>query len=225
MNEKVALILVDIQYDFLETGSLPVPEASKIMPVVNKLIRDIKAQGGLIVATQDWHPKDHVSFASNHSGKKVFDSITLQYEGQSSQQTLWPDHCVQGSKGAELCAEMDLSSIDFVVQKGANRFVDSYSAFADNQYAEITKLSKILHQHSIEMVIVVGLAADYCVKMTCLDGVKFGFHPILVKEGTRGVVPNDIEPTMAHLQSKGVEVTSINDPSFVSKYLSSGGTS
>ncbi|KAG0174907.1 hypothetical protein DFQ29_007319 [Apophysomyces sp. BC1021] len=114
---------------------------------------------------------------------------------------------------------MNQASIDHVVEKGTNRCVDSYSAFADNQYAEITQLPRILYQHFIDTVIVVGLAADYCVKMTCIDAVKFGFNTILVREGTRAVVPSDFKATLTHLQSKGVTVTSIEDEMFESRYL------
>ncbi|KAI9310833.1 Isochorismatase-like protein [Dichotomocladium elegans] len=215
---SVALILVDIQNDFLEGGSLAVPEASAIMPVVLKLINETK--DCLIVATQDWHPPNHVSFAANHHpSKKPFEQVDIAYNGLEHSQTLWPAHCVQGSKGAELSSLLPLDKIQHVIKKGLNPQVDSYSGFADNKYHEITALAKILYQHFVDTIIVVGLAADYCVKMTCLDGVKFGFKTILVKQGTRPVVPDDFETTLEELQSRGVQVVNINDTSFAERYL------
>ncbi|CEG67684.1 hypothetical protein RMATCC62417_04076 [Rhizopus microsporus] len=211
MSEKVALILVDIQNDFLEGGSLQVPESLTILKPVNELIEYIKSKHGLIIATQDWHPKDHISFASNHPKKNVFDTVQIEVEGATLDQVLWPDHCVQNSSGAELSKALNAHHIDYIVKKGMNRQVDSYSAFADNNYCEVTELAKILYQHFIEQVIIVGLAADYCVKFTCLDAIKFGFKTILVKEGTKAVDSNNIESTFQYLQSKGVLVQSVFD--------------
>ncbi|CEG80907.1 hypothetical protein RMATCC62417_15170 [Rhizopus microsporus] len=211
MSEKVALILVDIQNDFLEGGSLQVPESLTILKPVSELIEYIKSKHGLIIATQDWHPKDHISFASNHPKKNVFDTVQIEVEGATLDQVLWPDHCVQNSSGAELSKTLNAHHIDYIVKKGMNRQVDSYSAFADNNYCEVTELAKILYQHFIEQVIIVGLAADYCVKFTCLDAIKFGFKTILVKEGTKAVNSNNIESTFQYLQSKGVLVQSVSD--------------
>ncbi|KAJ8652430.1 hypothetical protein O0I10_011897 [Lichtheimia ornata] len=213
----VALLLVDIQNDFMEKGSLAVPNASQIMPAVLRLINDTKDR--IVVASKDWHPSNHISFASNHADKQPFEQIKFEYRGRESQQILWPTHCVQGSTGAELAKDILSGRIDYIVNKGQNHHVDSYSAFADNDYHEITSLAKILYQNFVDTVIVVGLAADYCVKMTCLDAVKFGFKTILVKEGTRAVSPNDFESTMQELQDNGVEVVSIDDAAFVSQYL------
>ncbi|KAI8369337.1 Isochorismatase-like protein [Radiomyces spectabilis] len=220
MMENTALLLIDIQHDFLEEGSLAVPHASEIFPAVNRLIQAVKDKGGLIVASQDWHPQDHVSFGSNHAGNKPFETITIQYENEAISQTLWPDHCVQGTYGATISEKISISDISHVVKKGTNRMVDSYSAFADNKYFEITELAKLLYQKKIETVIVVGLAADYCVKLTCLDAIKFGFKTILVKEGTRAVFPEAFNATMDELRSKGVSVASIDDDAFANVYLS-----
>ncbi|KAI9496678.1 nicotinamidase-like amidase [Zychaea mexicana] len=203
----VALILVDIQNDFIEGGSLAVPEGSKIIPAVHKLMDKAK----LIIATQDWHPADHVSFAVNHTNKQPFEEITIQYDdGRDTKQVLWPAHCVQNSHGAKLLESLPRQSIQHIVQKGMNTKVDSYSGFADNDYQEITSLAKILYQNFVDTVIVVGLAADYCVKMTCLDAVKFGFKTVLVKEGTRAVAPDQLDATMEYLHSKGVEVVDVD---------------
>ncbi|KAH8549618.1 Isochorismatase-like protein [Umbelopsis sp. PMI_123] len=219
MLDKTALILVDIQNDFMETGSLPVSEASEILPVVNQLVNAIKQRGGLIVATKDWHPQNHVSFASNTPNAKVFETVTMEYEGEKFGQVLWPDHCVQNSKGSEFTDGLVTSNIDITVFKGANPFVDSYSAFADNKYFEITELAKHLFTRHIDTVIVVGLAADYCVKETALDARKFGFRTVLVKEGTKGVIPTNFDSCMDELVAKGVQVTSINNQDFTSEFL------
>ncbi|KAG2189388.1 hypothetical protein INT44_004530, partial [Umbelopsis vinacea] len=222
---KTALIVVDVQNDFMETGSLPVPSASEILPVVNQLINGIKDRGGLIVATklysleQDWHPPNHVSFASNTPNGKAFESKTMEYEGETFAQQLWPDHCVQNSKGAEFTTGLETTKFDIIVRKGSNPNVDSYSGFADNKYFEITELAKHLFKNQIETVIVVGLAADYCVKETALDARKFGFRTILVKEATRGVVPDNFDSCMDDLRSKGVQVTSIQDQRFTTEFL------
>ncbi|KAG2186078.1 hypothetical protein INT43_002516 [Umbelopsis isabellina] len=219
MLEKTALILVDIQNDFLETGSLPVPSATEILPVVNQLIATVKERKGLIVATKDWHPQNHVSFASNTANGEPFKSIEIEYEGQKLSQTLWPDHCVQNSPGAEFAPGLDTSQIDIVVCKGSNTHVDSYSAFADNMYFEITELAKLLFTRHIETVIIVGLAADYCVKETALDARKFGFRTILVKDGTRAVVPDNFDSCMETLMAKKVEIVKSNDETFKAELL------
>ncbi|KAI8139493.1 Nicotinamidase [Fennellomyces sp. T-0311] len=206
LMSPVAVVLVDIQNDFLEGGSLAVPEGSHIFPAVLKLIE----HSPLTIATLDWHPANHTSFAVNHEGKQPFEEVTIEYEGRESKQVLWPVHCVQQSHGAELADAIPKESIHHTVRKGMNANVDSYSAFADNEYHEITMLSKILYQNHVQTVIVVGLAADYCVKMTCLDALKFGFKTVLVKDGTRAVAPDQFNATMAYLQSKGVEVTNVD---------------
>ncbi|KAI9268348.1 Nicotinamidase [Phascolomyces articulosus] len=206
MMKPVALILVDIQYDFLEGGSLAVPNATNILPAVHKLIDN----ANLIIATQDWHPQNHISFAVNHPGKQPFDEVMIQHDGRETKQVLWPAHCVQNTHGAEILTSISKESINHIVQKGMNPKVDSYSGFADNDYQEITPLAKILYQNNVETVIVVGLAADYCVKMTCLDAIKFGFKTVLVREGTLGVAPDQFNATMNYLQSKGVEVTDVD---------------
>ncbi|KAI7866943.1 Isochorismatase-like protein [Mucor mucedo] len=201
---KIALILVDIQNDFLEKGSLAVANSNSILKPVIDLITKVKCKQGLVVATQDWHPSNHISFASNNSDKQPFETKDIEYDGNLVSQVMWPDHCVQGTFGAEISDKISLDDIDYVVQKGTNPRVDSYSGFADNNYSEITQLAKILYQNHIDTVIVVGLAADYCVKETCLDSVKFGFKTILAIDATKPVDSNQLEATLSQLKSKGV---------------------
>ncbi|CEP07808.1 hypothetical protein [Parasitella parasitica] len=205
-QDKIALILVDIQNDFLERGSLAVADSNSILQRVNSLIRQVKTKNGLVIATKDWHPQNHVSFASNNADKQVFETKEIEYDGIKGLQVMWPDHCVQNTYGSELSKEINEKDIDFIVKKGMNYRVDSYSAFADNNYSEITSLAKILYQNHVDIVIIAGLAADFCVKFTCLDAIKFGFKTILIKECTKPVYEELFEPTLSELKAKGVSV-------------------
>ena len=185
MIASSALIVVDLQNDFLPGGALPVPEGNAVIPVINRL----QARFPLVVATQDWHPANHGSFAVNHPGKKVFEQIDLN----GLLQTLWPVHCVQGTPGAELAPDLDRKSILQVFQKGTDPAVDSYSGFFDNGHRKGTGLLEWLKTRAVTDVYVCGLATDYCVKFTALDAVHVGFRTHLIEDATRGVnrEPND----------------------------------
>jgi nicotinamidase/pyrazinamidase len=197
-----ALIVVDVQNDFLPTGSLPVLRGDEVVPVANRLMRELGAD--VVVATQDWHPPSHASFASNHPGKQPFDVIELC--GQ--QQTLWPDHCVQNSCGAELAPGLDAARFDRVFQKGTDPGIDSYSAFFDNGHKKATGLGAWLKERGVGEVVVVGLALDVCVKYTALDARELGFDTTLVLDGCRGVDvhPGDSERALEEMKSAGVRV-------------------
>ncbi|KAI8334776.1 isochorismatase hydrolase, partial [Chlamydoabsidia padenii] len=218
VQNKAALILVDLQNDFMETGTLPVPHASDILPNVQRLISYADSTDTLLVASMDWHPKNHKSFASNHAGKKPLDSVELTYKGITSTQVLWPDHCIQGTPGANIVSPI---TAKLIVRKGTNPEIDSYSAFADNQYNAFTTMAKTLHQHDIETVVICGLALDYCVKWTCVDSVKFGFRTVLIQDATKCVVPQDTEASLDFLRSHGVHIVSSTDDFISSGYLSS----
>ena len=202
MNKK-ALILVDIQNDFMEGGSLEVPNASEILPVVKKLLeRDFD----LIVATQYWHPEEHKSFASNHDGKNVFDVIDLN----GIQQVLWPDHCVAGTKGSALHSELQ-DSFGFInecVVKGTNPEVDSYSGFYDSKRndneSSKTHLDDILKEKDIDIVYIVGLATDYCVKATALDAHELGYWTFVITDGIKGL--NGAEWALKDMKNDGIEL-------------------
>jgi nicotinamidase/pyrazinamidase len=198
MNKK-ALILVDIQNDFMKGGSLEVPHADIIIPVVNKLLSE--KDWDLVVATKDWHPEGHKSFASSHDGKNVFDVIDLN----GVKQILWPDHCVQGTKGAELYEDLRGDYIDDFVVKGTNPDIDSYSGFFDNGRVFETDLTDILDDNEIDIVYIVGLATDYCVKFTALDAFDLGFETYLVIDGVRGL--DGAEDAITEMQDKGVYLT------------------
>lgn len=194
-----ALIIVDIQNDFCPGGSLAVKEGDQIVELVNRL----QQKFDLIVATQDWHPKGHKSFASSHA-KQPGDVIDLN--GLS--QVLWPDHCVQNTAGAEFVAQLDTTRISKVFPKGTDLEIDSYSGFYDNGHRKATGLSPFLKDKGVNQVYVVGLATDYCVKYTCLDAIKDGFKTYLVKDACRGVNlnPGDIESAITEMIKSGVNV-------------------
>ena len=174
-----ALILVDIQNDFLPGGALAVKSGDEVVAVANRLA----PQYDLVVATQDWHPAHHKSFASQHAGRAVGDSV--QHEGLD--QTLWPDHCVQRTRGAELSPDLNRTNIHHVIQKGTDAIIDSYSAFFDNARRKSTGLAEYLRRRGVDEIHVMGLATDYCVRATVLDGLDLGFRVVLLMEGIRGV--------------------------------------
>ncbi len=195
-----ALILVDLQNDFLPGGALAVPRGDEVIPVANRLVGHF----GFVVATRDWHPPDHSSFASQHPGHAVGDVI----EVGGVAQVLWPDHCVQGTKGAEFSAALNDAAISEIVTKGTSRDIDSYSGFFDNNQRQATGLLDILQRSGITRVHVMGLATDYCVKFTALDALKLGFETNLVLEGCRGVdlTPGDSDRAIDEMRAAGVSV-------------------
>ena len=200
-----ALIVVDVQYDFLPGGSLEVPGGDKILPVVNKMIDNF----GFVVATKDWHPEDHGSFASNHEGKKPGEKIELD----GLEQILWPPHCIQGTPGAEFSDKLDTSQFKKVFVKGTNSRIDSYSGFYDNGHKKSTGLAEYLKENDVDEVYVVGLAGDVCVKFTALDAVREGFDTYLVLDGTKpvNVEADDFEKALREMKEKGVVVVESKD--------------
>lgn len=177
---KKALIVVDVQNDFCEGGSLAVPGANEMIPFINELMDNNRYDE--IILSQDWHPANHKSFASNN-GKKVGDMIPLN----GIKQFMWPDHCVQNTFGAEFHADLDRSKVTHIVQKGKNIEIDSYSCFQDNNHFAKTDLDDYLKFKDIQLVEIVGLALDYCVKYTCLDAAANGYITCLHFNGTRAV--------------------------------------
>ncbi|MDI6843676.1 MAG: bifunctional nicotinamidase/pyrazinamidase [Anaerosomatales bacterium] len=178
-----ALILVDLQNDFMPGGALPVPDGDAVVPVANRL----SPLFSLVVATQDWHPPGHASFASSHPGASPGDVVMLG----ETQQVLWPDHCVQQTPGASFHSGLDVVPIGHVVRKGADPLVDSYSAFFDNDHVSSTGLDAYLRSHGVSELVVLGLATDYCVKATVLDALGLGFGVSVVRDGCRAV---DVQP-------------------------------
>lgn len=195
-----ALILVDLQNDFLPGGALGVPGGDEVIPLANRLMDDFE----IIVATQDWHPPDHGSFAANHPGRQVFESIDLH----GLPQTLWPEHCVQGTPGAEFAPGLDAGRITRVFRKGTRPDVDSYSGLFDNGRRHSTGLAEWLREQGVTKVTVCGIATDYCVKFTALDAVTEGFDVTLHLPACRGVdlQPGDIAAAVETMREKGVRI-------------------
>lgn len=200
-----ALIVVDIQNDFLPGGALAVEKGDEIIPVVNKLMR----QFDLVIATQDWHPANHGSFASNHPGKKPGEMIVLN----GLNQVLWPDHCVQGTSGAEFNAALERRRFSHIFQKGIDPAVDSYSGFFDNGKKIDTGLGNFLKSNEVSEVYVVGLATDYCVKYTALDAAALGFRTFVITDATRAVnlQKGDGEQALKEMERQGVVMLQSKD--------------
>ena len=200
-NMKKALIVVDMQNDFCKGGSLEVVGSESIIPYINCLMENKKYDE--IIFTQDFHPKEHKSFASNH-GKNVGEVICFN----GITQVLWADHCIQETFGAEIYSEIDKKYATKFIQKGMNPDIDSYSAFFDNQHLADTGLADYLRNRGIKELEVVGLALDYCVKYTCLDAVKMGFKTALHFKGTRAVNlnPDDAKNTIFELLESGISI-------------------
>lgn len=197
---KKALVLADIQNDFVPGGALAVREGDAVVPVANA----IQPRFGLVVVTQDWHPKDHGSFASKHPGHSVGDVIELA----GAPQVLWPDHCVQRSPGAEFHRDLDLSRVARVFRKGTDPEIDSYSGFFDNGHRKATGLGDYLREKGMSEVYVMGLATDYCVKWTVLDAISLGFRTFVIEDGCSGVElkPGDVASAVAEMERAGAEI-------------------
>jgi len=192
------LILVDIQNDFLPGGALAVPDGQLIIPVVNRL----QAAFPLVVATQDWHPANHGSFAANHPGKQPFE----QSELNGLPQTLWPVHCVQGTPGAELAPGLQRDRLAKIFPKGTDAGIDSYSGLFDNGHRQSTGLGEWLQARGATEVYVCGLATDYCVKFTALDAAQSGFKTFFIEDASRGVnlQPNEVANAIAEMNRAGI---------------------
>lgn len=192
------LLIIDVQNDFCEGGNLAVKDSSEIIPVINNLIDKFNKSNDLIVATKDWHPADHKSFASV-SNTKVGEIGILN----GLPQVWWPDHCIENTKGSEFHPE--LLPIKNIIYKGNDKEVDSYSGFFDNNKVHKTELDDMLKRHNIDTLYVVGLATDYCVKFTVLDALSLGYKVYLVKDGCRGVNlnPNDSEKAIDEMKKAG----------------------
>jgi nicotinamidase/pyrazinamidase len=192
-----ALIVVDIQNDFLPGGTLPVPRGDEIIPVANEL----QEQFDLVLATQDWHPPNHGSFAANHPGKKPGDRIMLD----GIEQILWPVHCVQNTKGAEFAPRLNTKQVARVFQKGTDSKIDSYSAFFDNAHRRATGLGDYLKQRSVNDVYLLGLALDYCVKYSALDARELGFNTHVIVDACRGIAleAGDLDRALNEMKRAG----------------------
>lgn len=197
ITARDVLIVVDMQYDFLPGGSLAVADGDAIIPLVNNLAQRFDN----VVLTQDWHPADHISFASQHDGKKPFDIIDLSY----GKQVLWPDHCVWNSHGADLSAALDIPHAQLIIRKGYTRMVDSYSAFQEADRQTRTGLAGYLAERQVEKLYVVGLATDFCVSWTALDARNAGYATSIIEDATRAINNNgSLAKAWAEMTTAGI---------------------
>ena len=190
-----ALILVDIQNDFVPGGALAVSGGDEIIQLANSIQQSFT----MVVATQDWHPKDHKSFASSHAGKKPFEKIMLH----DLEQTLWPDHCVQGSRGAEFHPDLQMNRVEAVIRKGMDKEIDSYSGFFDNGHKRSTGLAGYLREKRVERIFLCGLASDYCVAFTARDGLRENFKVYIIEDATRAIDAGGYEKAKSELLGAG----------------------
>lgn len=199
-----ALVVVDIQYDFLPGGSLAVAGGDEIIAPVNALARRFET----VVQTQDWHPAGHISFASSHPGKAPFETITLAY----GPQVLWPDHCVIGSHGAAFAAGLELPNCQMIVRKGFHPRVDSYSGFREADRRTPTGLAGYLNERGFRRLFVVGLATDFCVSWTAEDAAAAGFEAIVVEDLTRAIdTAGSLAAAWARMTAAGVKRVQMAD--------------
>ena len=195
-----ALLVVDVQNDFCPGGALAVPDGDAVVPVINRITPAFP----VVVATQDWHPRGHISFASRHEGKNPFEVIEIQ----GTEQVLWPDHCVEGTPGADFHPRLDTTAVRFVLRKGANREVDSYSAFVENDRRTTTGLAGLLRELGVERIFVSGLATDVCVRATAMDGRGAGFQVALLEDACRpvDVPPGNLAGALRQMLDAGVRI-------------------
>ena len=192
-----ALLVVDIQNDFCPGGALAVPDGDTIVPTVNKLID----QFDTVIQTQDWHPAGHHSFASSHDGKDPYDTVEMDY----GTQVLWPNHCVQGSEGAEFHPDLNTTKTQVVIRKGFRKSIDSYSTFYENDNETPTGLTGYLRDRGITDLYTVGLATDFCVKWSILDGIKEGFSMYIVEDAVKGIDLNgSLDEAWMEMKEQGV---------------------
>lgn len=186
MNGADILLVVDVQNDFCPGGALAVPDGDAVVPVINFLM----GRFDHVLATQDWHPPGHLSFASSHPGQAPFGTVALAY----GDQVLWPDHCVQGTKGAAFHSELDLTPVELVLRKGFRREIDSYSAFFENDRRTPTGLAGYLRERGFDRLFVCGLATDFCVQYTVLDARQAGFQVVVIEDACRAI---DLDGSLA----------------------------
>ncbi|VVP97092.1 Nicotinamidase [Pseudomonas fluorescens] len=197
ISSRTALLVIDVQNDFTPGGQLAVPEGDLIVPLINRLARQFTQ----VVVAQDWHPTGHASFASSHPGHQPYDVIQLPY----GEQTLWPDHCVQSTAGAEFHRELDLPHAQLIIRKGCNPDIDSYSAFLEADRQTTTGLAGYLKERGINTVYMVGLALDFCVMYSALDARAAGFNAYVVLDACRAIDLNgSLTAAIERMQSAGV---------------------
>lgn len=192
------LLIIDVQNDFMPSGTLSVPDGDKIVPLINAM----QHKFDLIIATQDWHPKNHISFASNHTGKSNFDLIEIQ----GKPQTLWPDHCVQGTKGAEFHPDLNTEKFEAIFRKGTDKNIDSYSAFYDNGHLKSTGLTSYLKEKGTTQLFLCGLASDICVYFSTYDAFKEGFDCSFIEDASKAIDNEEFEKLKKEMIALGIKM-------------------
>lgn len=193
-----ALLIIDVQNDFCPGGALEVPNGDQIIPTINKLSREFD----IVIQTQDWHPEGHSSFASSHQGKEPFETIEMPY----GEQVLWPDHCVQGSSGANFHPDLETKRSQLIIRKGFRKDIDSYSAFYENDDETTTGLTGYLRDRDIDTLCAVGLATDFCVKWSVIDGIKEDFNLYVVKDAVKGIdIDGSVDQAWEEMLDKGAQ--------------------
>lgn len=205
MDVDNALLIIDVQNDFCPGGALAVPEGDEIIPVIN----EISDHFDRVVATQDWHPSNHISFASNHEGKEEYEII----EVNGIKQQLWPDHCVMGTEGAGFHPELNTERLNLIVRKGYNSEIDSYSAFRENDKKTITGLEGYLNSLEVKKLYVCGLALDFCVYYSAEDAGELGFETYVIRNATRGIdsPEGSIQKAIDSMKERGIKFVNSED--------------
>lgn len=203
-RNRSALLVIDVQNDFIPSGQLAVPGGDVIVALINRIASHFKQ----VVIAQDWHPARHASFASSHPGRKPYDSVQLPYGAQ----TLWPDHCVQATHGAELHTDLNLPHAQLIIRKGCNPDIDSYSAFVEADHKTTTGLAGYLKARGIDTVYLVGLALDFCVMYSALDARAAGFNTFVLVDACRAIdMDGSLAEAMRRMQAAGVRLITAND--------------
>lgn len=194
-----ALLIVDIQNDFCPGGALAVPHGDEVIEPTNALLSGFDC----VVQTQDWHPSDHLSFASNHTEKEPYETIEMEY----GEQVLWPDHCVQGTTGADFHPDLKTIPSQLIIRKGFRKHIDSYSAFFENDHKTVTGLHGYLQARNVNEIYITGLATDFCVKWTALDARKLGYAVHVVEDAVRGINMNgSVDAAFDEMKTSGVNI-------------------
>ncbi len=197
-TETDILLVIDVQNDFCRGGALAVPNGDDVVPIINRL----QDRFPNVVLTQDWHPTDHTSFASQHKGKNAFDTVAAAHGAQ----VLWPDHCVQNTSGADLHPDLASANAQLIIRKGFRRAVDSYSAFFENDRTTPTGLTGYLRERGIDRVFLTGLATDVCVRFSAMDARNQGFDTVLILDACRGLNDDAVSKAVVAMKEAGVRI-------------------
>ncbi|MBA7518162.1 Nicotinamidase [subsurface metagenome] len=203
INSNDSLLIIDMQYDFMPGGALPVEEGDQIIDDINLVAEIFKDNNGIVVLTQDWHPKNHKSFASSYPGKNPGD----EFQSEGIGPIIWSDHCVQGTQGAKFHEKLKTDLANVIIRKGYNINVDSYSGFIENDKKSETGLAGLLKSLNIKRIFICGLALDYCCYFTAIDGIDFGFEVYFLVNLTKGIdlPPGNISSSLENMRNKGIK--------------------